>query len=159
MPPTSTSPNTPSSQRDRFVLTGTSGGIRRWRGPLVAVVTLTLSHLPQPAASPRYRIYCRSPRKIPRLNVIHFFSSLPPNSLSALQIFLPPNLCHPHASRLRSKTAKRVNPDRTSGSTHRDGPIGVKAYRKIRSGIHQFPDTHQKHREPRYKGGELKPLP
>jgi len=75
MPPTSTSPNTPSSQRDRFVLTGTSGGIRRWRGPLVAVVTLTLCHLPQPGASPRYRICCRSPRKIPRLNVIHFFSS------------------------------------------------------------------------------------
>lgn len=42
MPPNSTSPNTPSSQRDRFVLAGTSGGIRRWRGPLVAVGRVVL---------------------------------------------------------------------------------------------------------------------
>src|SRR5215467_8269539 len=70
MPPTSTSPNTPSTQRDHFVLTGTSGGMRRWRGQLVAVVTVTGSHLPQPAASPRYRICCRSRRKIPRLNAV-----------------------------------------------------------------------------------------
>jgi RNA polymerase sigma-70 factor, ECF subfamily len=37
--------------------------------------------------------------------------------------------------------------------------MGAKAYRKIRSGIQQLPDTPQKHGEPRSKGGELKPLP